>query len=328
MRISLEAIETLVAIAEHGSFARAAEVLHRVPSALTYTVKKLESDLGITLFDRSGRRPRLTPAGEGLLVQGRQLLRDAEAMEQRMHRAAGGWETRLRIAVDELIPLEVLFPLLADFYTLDTGTEILLSREVFGGGWDALIDHRADLVIGVAGDPPFGFGFSSRGIGSAALVFAVAPTHALATANEPIPAETVARHRGVVVADSSRRMPVRAAGVLPGQALLVVPSMQAKIEAQAAGLGCGLVPVHLAAHWLDDGRLVQKKIDVVREAGGSRLAWRTGEEGRALVWFRDRVVELDLEHHLFNMRRRIRDSRAAVAGSRIANRRLRRKSHD
>ena len=145
MRITLEAIETLVAIAEHGSFARAAEVLHRVPSALTYTVKKLESDLGVALFDRRGRRARLTPAGEGLLVQGRQLLRDAEAMEQRMHRAAGGWETRLRIAIDELIPLEMIFPLLADIYMLDTGTEILLSREVFGGGWDALIDHRADL---------------------------------------------------------------------------------------------------------------------------------------------------------------------------------------
>jgi DNA-binding transcriptional LysR family regulator len=295
----LEALETLVAIAEQGSFARAAEVLHRVPSALTYTVKKLESDLGVTLFDRSGKRAQLTAAGEGLLIQGRQLLRDAEAMEQRMHRVAHGWEPGLKIAVDELIPLELLFPLIAEFYALGTGTEIRLSREVFGGGWDALIDHRADLVVGVAGDPPFGYGFSSRSIGSAALVFAVSPTHPLANAPEPIPAEQIARHRAVVVADSSRRMPPRTAGVLPGQQLLVVPSMTAKIEAQAAGLGTGFVPIHLAARWLEDGRLIPKKIDVVRETGGSRLAWRTGEEGRALIWFRDRLLTLDLENSLF-----------------------------
>jgi DNA-binding transcriptional LysR family regulator len=326
MRISLEALETLVAIAEHGSFARAAEVLHRVPSALTYTVKKLESDLGVTLFDRSSRRPQLTAAGEGLLAQGRQLLRDAEAMEQRMHRVAGGWETRLRIAIDELVPLELLYPLLAEFYTLDAGTEITLSREVFGGGWDALIDHRADLVVGLAGDPPFGFGFSSRGIGNATLVFAVAPGHPLASAPEPVPAEEIRRHRAVVVADSSRRMPPRTAGALPDQAMLVVPSMQAKIEAQAAGLGCGFVPVHLAASWLEDGRLIQKKIDVVREAGGSRLAWRSGEEGRALIWFRDRLVELDLEQRLFSLKPRIASSRTVVAPSkRAAGKRPRRK---
>lgn len=327
MRITLEALETLAAIAEQGSFARAAEVLHRVPSALTYTIKKLESDLGIELFDRSGRRARLTPAGESLLLQGRQLLRDAGMLEQRMHRAAGGWEAQLRIAVDELVPLELLFPLLADFYTLDTGTEVSLSREVFGGGWDALIDHRADLVVGVAGDPPFGFGFSSRSVGTASLVFAVAPTHPLTELAEPIPAEIIARHRAVVVADSSRRMPPRTAGVLPGQPVLVVPSMRSKIEAQAAGLGCGFVPVHLAAPWLDDGRLLPRRIDVVREAGGSRLAWRSGEEGRALLWFRDRLIEQNLDTSLFNIRPRHRGPRSSVPGSRIANRRLRTKGH-
>ncbi len=325
MRITLEALETLAAIAEQGSFARAAQVLHRVPSALTYTIKKLESDLGVELFDRSGRRAHLTPAGESLLLQGRQLLRDAEMLEQRIHRAAGGWETQLRIAVDELVPLELIYPLLADFYTLDAGTEISLSREVFGSGWDALIDHRADFVVGVAGDPPFGFGFSSRSVGTASLVFAVAPSHPLTEVAEPIPAEIISRHRAVVVADSSRRMPPRTVGVLPGQPLLVVPSMQSKIEAQATGLGCGFVPVHLAAPWLEDGRLVPRRIDVVGEAGSSRLAWRSGEEGRALVWFRDRVVELHLETSLFGIRPRSRGSRSGVPGSRIANRRLRSK---
>ena len=75
MRLSFDALETLDAIASAGSFARAAERLHRVPSALTYTVNKLESDLGVAIFDRSGKRAELTPAGRELLEQGRDLLR-------------------------------------------------------------------------------------------------------------------------------------------------------------------------------------------------------------------------------------------------------------
>ena len=56
MRLSLDALQALDAIARNGSFARAAAELHRVPSALTYTIQQLESDLGLALFDRDGRR--------------------------------------------------------------------------------------------------------------------------------------------------------------------------------------------------------------------------------------------------------------------------------
>ena len=62
MKLSFEALEALDAIDRTGTFAEAAELLHRVPSALTYLVQKLESDLGVALFDRSGRL-RLNDAG-------------------------------------------------------------------------------------------------------------------------------------------------------------------------------------------------------------------------------------------------------------------------
>src|SRR5688572_16021146 len=115
MRLTLDALETLSTIAEAGSFARAAERLHRVPSALTYTVNKLESDLGVTLFDRTGKRPELTAAGRELIAQGRDLVQQAEALETRVKRVAHGWETQLTIAVDEVIPLDRLFALVSEF---------------------------------------------------------------------------------------------------------------------------------------------------------------------------------------------------------------------
>ena len=103
-----EATRTLDAIETHGSFARAAAALHRVPSAVTYTVRKLEQQLDVTLFDRSGHRAVLTATGHLLLQQGRELLLQAENLEERVRRSGQGWETRLVIAVDEILPLERL----------------------------------------------------------------------------------------------------------------------------------------------------------------------------------------------------------------------------
>ena len=74
MKISLDSLEVLDAIDRKGSFAAAAESLFRVPSAITYTVRKLEEDLGVALFNRSGHRAELTEAGIELLREGRLLL--------------------------------------------------------------------------------------------------------------------------------------------------------------------------------------------------------------------------------------------------------------
>lgn len=290
MRLTLDALETLDAIAEHGSFARAALALHRVPSALTYTVQKLESDLGVSLFDRSGRRAVLTPAGRELLDSGRELLRQAEDIESRIKRAGEGWETRLTVAVDEIIPLTMLFPVIAEFNGVSCGTRLRFTQEILGGAWDALMDRRADLSIAAPGEPPSGYGFASRELGVAKFIFACAPDHPLAKSHKPIPAAELARHRSVVVADSSRRLPARSAGVQPGQEILVMPTLAAKISAQAAGLGVGFLPRHLAQPWLADGRLVSRDVEQPREPMRLRVAWRAGEEGRALKWFRDRVL--------------------------------------
>ena len=58
MRLTLDALTVLDAIDRNGSFAAAAEELHRVPSAMTYAVQKLEQDLGVSIFGRRGHRGR------------------------------------------------------------------------------------------------------------------------------------------------------------------------------------------------------------------------------------------------------------------------------
>ena len=102
-KLSLEALEVVDLIARKGSYAAAALALGKVPSALSYSVQKLEEQLGVRLFRREGRRSVLTPAGEVLVSRGRQLLEDSAALVDDVTRVATGWEPRLRIALDATV---------------------------------------------------------------------------------------------------------------------------------------------------------------------------------------------------------------------------------
>jgi DNA-binding transcriptional LysR family regulator len=176
MRLSIDALQVLDAIERKGSFAAAAHELHRVPSAITYTVQKLEEDLDALLFDRRGHRAKLTAAGRELLTEGRHIL----------------------------------------------------------------------------------------------------------------------AHRAVVVADSSRNLPPRSAGLLTGQETLVVHNVAAKLQAQQLGAGVGHLPFALAQSEAAAGRLIIKQTSEGRLHSPLYLAWRSRDklrEGKALAWWIKQVQE-------------------------------------
>jgi len=298
MKLSLDALQVMDAIERLGSFAAAASELHRVPSALTYTVQKLEQDLDVALFDRSGHRARLTPAGQELMQEGRQLLRAAGELECRVKRIATGWETELRIALDIMIPAVQLFPLIAEFYAQESGTRIRLAHEVLAGTWDALVSGRTELALGVSGEVPAGGGYALRMLGYKDFVFAVAPTHPLAALPEPLTHEQILAHRAVAIGDSSRNLPPRSIGLLTGQDVLTVPDLESKVAAQAAGLGCGYLPTHAAAPLIKAKRLVVKAVEEVTPVGNLYYAWHSQEKGKALRWFLKRLEQQEVRASL------------------------------
>jgi molybdenum-dependent DNA-binding transcriptional regulator ModE len=110
MSLSLDALAVLDAIARRGSFAAAAAELGKVPSALTYTVRRLEDELDVLIFDRRGKRARLTAAGAELLEQGRVLIRAADDIVCRVKEVASGWEVELRIALDGVVAFRRMRP--------------------------------------------------------------------------------------------------------------------------------------------------------------------------------------------------------------------------
>jgi len=285
MRLSLDALLVIDAIDRKGSFAAAAHELHRVPSAITYTVQKLEEDLDVPLFDRRGHRAKLTAAGCELLNEGRHLLRAAGDLEARVKRVATGWEAELRIACDGIIPARAMLELARDFHAQSTATRLRFATEVLGGCWDALVSGRADLVVGVSGEGPAGGGYQTRRLGEIEWVFAVAPAHPLASAAEPLTRADILAQRAIVVADSSRNLPPRTSGLLSGQDVLTVPDMRHKIAFQCAGLGVGYLPAHRVRAELASGQLVMKQVLESKPRVPLLIAWRTADKGKALRWF-------------------------------------------
>ncbi|OIR00069.1 HTH-type transcriptional activator AllS [mine drainage metagenome] len=293
-KLSLESLEVLDAIARKGSFAAAAESLFRVPSAITYTVRKLEEDLGIALFNRSGHRAELTDAGAELLREGRILLSAASELESRVKRVANGIETELTIAISDLFNITVLYPILKAFYAQNFGTRIKLITEVYGGSWDALISGRADISIGAPGDGPSGGGYMTKPIGALEFHYAVAADHPLATLPEPIQNADILRYRAISAADSSRNLAPRTSGILTGQDVLTVPTMQAKLQAHIAGLGVGYLPKKLAEKHVATGELVIKIVAEPKPEGISYLAW-CSKGGKAQQWLLKELEQLTMD---------------------------------
>jgi DNA-binding transcriptional LysR family regulator len=293
-KLSIDALSVLDAVTRHASFTKAAAELHRVPSALSYTVAQLESALGLQVFDRSQRQVRLTPMGAELLADGRRLLQMATDIERRVAQRQDGWDTELRIAVDTIFGIQALYPLVKDFDTLGSSTRLGLCEEALSGPWDALVSGRADLVLAGlgAGGVPQGGGYEVHELGRLYFDYAVAPTHPLAALahrhGEPVSDDELRPFRAVSVADSSRATtragPRQSAGLLNGQDTLTVSTIRDKFVAQVAGLGVGFLPRFLAEPAYQAGILVRLRVAQPRPAASFCLAHRTDGLGGAGRW--------------------------------------------
>jgi DNA-binding transcriptional LysR family regulator len=307
-----DALVMMDTIARTGSFAAAARELGKVPSALTYSVRQLEEALDALLFDRSSRQAQLTPAGTELLHEGRRLLQEMQAVSNRVQRVAKGWETQLAISVEDILSVPTMFELVEAFCGLcdgrggtsgsgavdggdgsRPGTRLRLRTDVLAGTWEALVSGQVDLAIGVKGDLPNPGGVGLRPLGEMSFVFCVAPHHALAAVEAPLDDTLLVRQRAVAVADTAQRLTPITVNLLPGQDVLTVPSMRAKLEALLRGLGCGYVPEPLARPHLEAGHLVRKTTTQGDRVVRLFYAWREehGRQslGRALQWWLQRL---------------------------------------
>ena len=286
-----EALAMVDTIARTGSFAAAARELGKVPSALTYSVRQLEESLDALLFDRSSRQAQLTDAGRELLTEGRRLLHEMQAVASRARRVARGWETELAISVEDILSPTTVFELVEAFCQDhgDAGTRLRIRHDVLAGTWEALTTGQVELAIGVSGEHRNPGGIELRELGEMPFIYCVAPHHALAGVAAPLDDAELVHHRAVAVADTAQRLAPLTVNLLPGQDVLTVPTMRAKLEALVRGLGCGFLPEPMARPLVEAGRLVQKTTVRTNPVARMHYAWRAERSalglGRALQWW-------------------------------------------
>nr|MDP2192450.1 LysR family transcriptional regulator [Rhodoferax sp.] len=282
-----DALAMLQVIAATGSFAAAARHLGVVPSALTYRVRQIEDALDVLLYDRSSRQARLTEAGAELLREGARLLEEVDAVANRVKRVATGWEPQLTIAVDSIISKATVMELCESFFALKPPTRIKLRDETLSGTLAALTSGQADLALGVTESTNHA-GIHGKPLGDVSFVYAVAPHHPLATVTGPLKDDLIRQYRAVAVADTIARGSGLSMGLLGGQDVFTVATMQAKLDAQLRGLGSGFVPACMARPYIETGRLVVKEMDRPQRIVRVNYAWRSvakAGHGLALKWW-------------------------------------------
>ncbi|MEQ1485599.1 LysR substrate-binding domain-containing protein [Methyloglobulus sp.] len=291
--ITLDALEVLDAIDRKGSFAAAGNELFRVPSAISYTVQKLEQDLDVVLFRKEGRKAVLTQAGQVLLEQGREILEATERLAVATKKTHSGFEPVFNIAIDSILSFEFIYPLIIEFYKVLPDIEINIYEEVLGGAQEAIVSNRADLVIGAGTETTTSPGIKYHKIGEIEWLFAVAPGHELTKAPLPLSQLLIEQHRFIVVRDSARNQAPQSRRVFSKRPVLSVPSVTEKINAQCLGLGVGFLPAHRIQVQLELGQLIALPVENTIPIEIINMAWKTSNKGKVLRWFIEKLSGYD-----------------------------------
>lgn len=280
--ITIEVLETLDAIDRRGSFAKAAEELNKATSAVSYAVQKLEEQLGISLFQRQGRRSVLTPAGRLILEDGREILQATARLANKAKEVATGWEPKIRIAVESHLPYSDFFSVLSDFLDDYSGVEIDVCESVLNGGWEALEQGRVDLVVGSPGPVPLQKGYRTISLGKADLVPVISSSYE----RQNVALKNVRR---VITHDTSKFDIARSAGLNNEGNVFYVQNIDQKVEAIVAGIGIGHLPRERVQALIAAGTLVE----VALEEGvipDSYLAWKVSNKGKGLAVLTQRFI--------------------------------------
>lgn len=302
--MELRHLRYFVAVAETCHFGRAAEQLHVAQPALSYAIRQLEAELGVTLFNRTTRQVSLTAAGEFLRSEAHRILAGVEDAERGVRRIARGSGGVLRLgltgtaAFSHLPRIARLVKRELPAVALEIQADMLTPAQC-----DGLRSGALDL--GVLRPPAVGEGVEMATVDVESLVLAVSVDHRLAV--EPVVSLTDLRSepfiayagRDSAVNDAVLRS-CRAAGFVPRREHSA-PGTAVLLALAAAGLGVAVVPesvralpldgvvfrdlvdggtVELALAWLRDADnpLVDAVVDILKPAIGRELAGRHQEE--------------------------------------------------
>jgi DNA-binding transcriptional LysR family regulator len=261
-RISLEQWRSLLAVVDSGGYAQAAGVLHKSQSAVTYAVQKMESLLGVKIFEVIGRKAHLTPTGQVLYRRAQALLEEAGALETAAGTLAAGWEPELRLAVEIVFPTWLLLDCLGRFAKEQPDTRIELYETVLSGTEESLLERRVDFAIGSTVPA----GFAGDRLMPLRFVAAAHPDHPLHRLGRELTLQDLRKYRHLVIRDSGSQR--RGGTWLGAEQIWTVSQKATSIHAATLGLGFAWFAEDTIRSELESGSLAPLPL---RE-GGERWA--------------------------------------------------------
>jgi DNA-binding transcriptional LysR family regulator len=250
-RSTIEQWRMFKAVADHGGFQQAADVIFKSQSSIHHAVHKMEELLGVTLFQVEGRKTMLTAAGEQLLRRVNYLLAEAERMENVALNLKSGVESSLNIAVDEAFPRDQLFQVLAAVSAEYPLIRIELLETILTGANELLRQGKADIALS-----PFTLPDNlSEDICQVEFIAVAGREHPLNWPRRELTLEELKTCRQIVIRDSALEQK-KDVGWLGSEQRWTVSHVGTSIELLRKNLGFAWLPLTAVQPFLDDGSLV------------------------------------------------------------------------
>lgn len=265
--LSLDQLRSFVAAVDEGSFSAAARRLNRVQSAVSTWVSSLEAQIGVVLFDRSGRYPKLTPEGVLVLADARSIVSGVDTLKARARLMSAGLEAELSVVVDVFFPTAVFSAAAKAFASRFPLTPLRVFVEGLGAAYQPVVDGRCSL--GILAPMPMEFpSLASEGIGPLSLITVAAPDHPLAGFKRRIPKAALAKHVQLVLTDRSDLSAGHDYGVKSALTWRLA-DLSTKHAFLRDGVGWGNMPQHMVSRDLADGTLVSIDVEDMVPKGSS-----------------------------------------------------------
>ena len=257
--VSTDQLRTFIAAADEGSFSAAGRKLRRAQSVVSQTLANLEGQIGVALFDRTGRYPQLTEAGRALLAEARTVVDGMDGFKARARTLAEGLEPELSVAVDVMYPMASLTTAVGAFRQAFEHTSLRLYVEALGAVVQPVLDRVCR--IGVIGSmPAVPDGMDAEKLLDVPMVTVVSPAHPLASHKGVIALRELARHVQLVLTDRTALTDGRNYGVLSPLTWRLA-DLGAKHAFLRAGFGWGHMPVAMVQTDIDAGELVRIRLE-------------------------------------------------------------------
>ena len=249
LRITLDQWRALVAVVDNGSYAKAASALHRSQSSLTYLMQKLETQLGVRVFQAQGRRSILTPTGQLLYRRAQVLLDEAAGVEKAARAISAGWEAEIGVAAEILFPTRIVLAAMDAFARESPHTRIELIESVLHGTTEALIDGRADIAISGQVPP----GMTGDLLVQLRAAIAAHPSHPLHALERPLLPRDLRAYRQLVIRETDAKRSTKS--TIDASQRWTVSTMSTSLLAAKQGMGFGWYPLEAIRDELAAGTL-------------------------------------------------------------------------